>query len=735
MSSIDSLMHQFNKARETQGSAIVLAQMSPSFFAQIKSTTALTVPKTTQIRVVGYARRSSKKEGTDSISRQRRTIEEYVTRKFDRPLDKFYSDTSITGQTWRRPGLQELMQDAAKGLVTHIIVEDVDRIARKLHIAAEFKDKCDGWNVSIHTTFKGGEIDGSDVAIRGFLSAVEIGKMKIRSKEGRIKRAASGGAACNMPYGYIRASGKPGDWIVDESKRKLIEEIYDAFIDGVDLCTLARILNAREILSSSGEACWKHASVRGLLANPKYMGLSIYGIKTHTLDTAKNRIVIADNPLENWTFAEVEQWAIVSKTKWHAAYDILLKENRKRKVKRPNFLLGNEQTGCANCGGRMGGQRVRQLDQWELRCLNAKCPEQKGHSIAMVENEVLKAVRSILNDPQYEAVFESKLIGVHARLSSEHTALRNAKEAKIMELHAELELLLDDALDLRGRKKKDLEGERDELHAFGADRISRRVKLREAELAIAEQEYAMMAPAPPDLDSGNRARLLAEVDYVIDQRNSGKPRADIQTEEFILAEAAIGNLIEKVIVGTVYPGKSARIEVVLRMNAIFGEIIKTVGDDRRSVVSVVHQSVPSWTDTACLKANACKAWTSGALAATDEQFAAIEPLLNQQMRRRLAGLSISLRQFVDLFFFTTRANVHPHFMGELFPVHGHKLVGLMRALWRGPDGLGSRILRTIKDRFPDLHSEMSGEAFLTHFEKSFAVRKKYRTRKKAERAR
>lgn len=729
MSSISSLMRQFDKALAASNAPVEIAAMSPTFFAQIKSTTALAGPVSTQMCVVGYARRSSKNEGSDSIDRQRRALEEYSHRKFGRPLDDFYSDTSITGQTWKRPGLQKLMQDASRGMITHVIIEDVDRLARKLHIAAEFKDRCDNWKVKIHSTFKGGEVDSSDVAIRGFLSADVIEKMKIRSMEGRRKRAENGGAVFSMPFGYVRASSMRGDWKVDESKRKLIESLYDACIDGVDLHTLVRVINAREIVEKSGEGKWTRERMKDLLSNPKYMGLSVYGAVTRRFDSDKSKVVCLDNPMENWIFAEVPQWAIVSKAKWHAAH-ATLKRPAKRVLKRPHLLLHSQQAFCSNCGNRISTRRyARSTSRWELRCVNQACRERMGHPVAMVENEMLKAVRTILSDPQYEAAFEAKLTTTHDRICVELAEQRSALEDRIRMLDQKLDVLLDETVELRAKKRDDVEGERDEFHALGADRIHRRISQLKAELRIAEQEHSMLPSAPQKLDRANRARLLAAFDYLIELRASGDSRPAIETEELIMAEAAVSNLIEKVIIGTVFPGRTARIEVVIRLEAIFGDIVKVLGDSRRSLVAFVHQPFPSQTREGYLEVEACTAWANRHMAATDDQFAAVEHLIDEHMRKGLARRGLSARDLVDLVFLTTRANILPTFLRIPNGDDSIAINKIFGRIWLSSEGLAKKMSTIIAGRFPDLFQEMNIAGFVAYFAarkvKNQEIRKKY----------
>lgn len=565
--------------------------------------------------------------------------------------------------------------------------------------------------------------------MRGFMSADNIKIMRERSMEGMRRAAERGDATSSMPFGYVRTTKGRGDWAIDESKRKVVEWIFDARLDGMGYALIARILNTNEILEKTGEGVWHSTSVRDVLGNPKYMGISVRCMIKQRLDPETGTYRVEQNPVEDWIVAERKDWAIISKTKWQAVLETL-NGPTKQKLKRPHSLLNSEHTVCANCGTKLLGFRVCRADDptvWELRCKTKSCRERKGHRVKMIEEQMLNAVRLVLDDPQYGEAFETRLAVEYERMSAELSARRRTIEDRIVKSDSELELLLDEALELRKRKKLDLNNESGEDHALDADRIARRVNRAKSELRAAQQELSMLPPAPGKLDRAKRTRLLDAFDRIVRARSSDVPRSEAETDLLLGAEAAIGNVVESIKVGAVYPGRASRVEIVLKLDAMFGNVIKQFGDGRRSIVTVVHIDRLSSTRTGWLVAEVADGYTSRVLAATDEQFEALEPAISPMIRGKLAQVGYTAREFIDLIFLMTRANVSSEFLITVMPeATSNRVRRAVCAAMIPADGTWKRIFSIVLQRYPDLYKEMKPDIHISmRLEETAYMRARY----------
>lgn len=706
-----AILKHFGEAKAAATVVTEATSTGVGFIANLKTTSSLQVIRSKEARVVGYARRSSKKDGSDSIDRQRRELEEYSMRRFGRPLDQFYHDASISGRTANRPGLKQLLQDAAGGRFTHIIVEDIDRIARTLRIAAEFKEQCDGWGIVIHSAYKGAAIEDSDVAIRGFLSADQVRVMRERSMEGKRKKVENGQAIGLMPFGYIRASNNKGDWKIDETKRHLIESIFHARIDGMGLHVMARILNAREITQKTGHGNWTTASVKDLICNPKYMGVHVYGVASSRLDPKNGKQVVTPNPSENWVVKDVPEWAVVSKNKWNAAFESLNKPTQQKLV-RPHTLLNSEHTTCANCGWKMRSVRVLKEDVWDLRCTQGNCRERSGHKVSFVEDQMLRAVKVVLDDPRYDAAFEEQLELEHDRISRELAERRASTEKLVQELDDELEVLLDLGFDLKKRKRLDSNVEKDELHSFESERLTRRVDRTKSKLRSAQYQLAMLPDVPERFDRTKRAHLLQAYERIVASRSSNEPRADVDEQLICEAEAAIGNLVKSVKIGTIYPGRVATYQIEMRLQPIFGDMVADIDGGCRTITKRVHPAALSHTDRGIFANEASNAFANRVHGSSDEQFATLEAALSPQIRAKLAMTSWTPRDFVDLVLLVAKCSVTAQFLRLSMPRNDAKTVWtILRASLSGGDGTWARLFAIMERQYPHLYAEMDPHGF------------------------
>lgn len=116
--------------------------------------------------IVGYA--SSTAERALSVALQRNLLEAYAMEAFGRPLDDFYEDFRGPGGWKDRPGMDALMHHARQGEIAVIVVENIDRIARRLAPIAEFDAFCEEMVIKLHTC-TGGPRDCKP-AVRGDLA-------------------------------------------------------------------------------------------------------------------------------------------------------------------------------------------------------------------------------------------------------------------------------------------------------------------------------------------------------------------------------------------------------------------------------------------------------------------------------------------------------------------------------------------------------------------------------------
>jgi len=79
-----------------------------------------------------------------------------------------------------------------------------------------------------------------------------------------------------LPYGYVLING---EIVAHEEKADVVRSIFECYLAGASLGKVVDMLNAKGILSPSGNQKWTRAAVDKLLSNAKY--IPIISVETY----------------------------------------------------------------------------------------------------------------------------------------------------------------------------------------------------------------------------------------------------------------------------------------------------------------------------------------------------------------------------------------------------------------------------------------------------------------------
>lgn len=167
-----------------------------------------------------YARYSSDNQRAASIEDQLRLCREHAQRQ-DWTIIDSYTDPAISGGSLLlRPGIQDLMNDAAGGRFGIILAESLDRLSRDQEDIAGLYKRMRFAGVRI-VTLSEGEISELHIGLKGTMGALflkDLADKTRRGLRGRIEAGKSGGGLLFRLRGYAagfgrRAAdqGRPGD--------------------------------------------------------------------------------------------------------------------------------------------------------------------------------------------------------------------------------------------------------------------------------------------------------------------------------------------------------------------------------------------------------------------------------------------------------------------------------------------------------------------------------------------
>ncbi len=249
------------------------------------------------MRTAAYARFSSELQKDTSLEDQLRECFEYAQRHgWQWQEAHVYSDAAISGSSLEgRLGLQTALTAAAAQPRPFdvLLVDDSSRVARDLPDALRVLQRLTFAGVRVIYISQG--IDSASeqaetlVAVHGLVDGLYLREISAKVKRGLRGQLSRGLATGSVTYGYRtvpipdpnRAGERLGARIeVDPAQAEIVRQIFTWFADGVSYTDILRRLHEMRApgpRGGSARGVWRVASLRRLLANPKYRGLQVWG--------------------------------------------------------------------------------------------------------------------------------------------------------------------------------------------------------------------------------------------------------------------------------------------------------------------------------------------------------------------------------------------------------------------------------------------------------------------------
>jgi site-specific DNA recombinase len=216
------------------------------------------------------------------------------------------TDAGVSGATRpaERPGFSQVLEHAAAGRFSILLVYKFDRLAREIRFAvttvAELAEQHDVGIRSVTEPIDTATPMGRTVfAILAGMAESERFTIRDRTAGGKLSKAGRGGfAGGRAPFGY--ETDREGGLRVVPAEAAIVRRIFKergpAHRPKATLQAIADGLNADGIRTRSGKL-WRHDGVSYLLDNPKYRGLVEYlftwtGTEQHVLKPGAHQAII-----------------------------------------------------------------------------------------------------------------------------------------------------------------------------------------------------------------------------------------------------------------------------------------------------------------------------------------------------------------------------------------------------------------------------------------------------------
>ncbi len=345
-----------------------------------------------------YARFSCDKQREASIDDQVRVCREYAVR-MGYEVVKVYADYAITGRTDDRPQFQLMIAEG--GISDYVIVYMMDRFSRGKYDPAIYKKALDEKGVRVLSAVEGIPDSPEGIIYEKMLegmAACESIKNSIRTKN------AMTGKALDCLYNGDRVFGYSVDpitnkYVINESEARIVREVFNRYIAGETINSIAMTLRARGITTTTGKPA-NYGFVHRMLHNEKYTGVYIWGeVRT---PGGMPRII------DDATYIK--------------AQGVIVKKNRAKEEWEEYLLTGK--LVCSLCGSSMVGYSARN-GKGDKYCYYG-CPRKSKCARKQIRKEFLEGA---VADAIRRKIASEDEVRKIAHLVSEHTKSGDA-EAK-----------------------------------------------------------------------------------------------------------------------------------------------------------------------------------------------------------------------------------------------------------------------------------------------------------------
>lgn len=323
--------------------------------------------------------RLSQDDGLDgdsnSIINQKKILLDVVARE-NLPNPILFVDDGFSGTNFDRPAISEALRLVENRQVSNFIVKDLSRLGRSYIKVGQlteitfpsFDVRFIALNDGVDSN-KPNETNSIFLPIKSLMDemyAADTSK-KIRAVV-QAKAKAGERVTTNPPYGYLKDSNNPKNWIIDPVASEVVKRIFQEAKSGKSLSEISKGLESDKIFkpdrhrieiglkpisaSSNVESLpyfWTRETLSAILGREEYLGHTV-NLRTRKKSYKDKRKV--DNPKEDWLVFKNTHEAIIDQE----TFDIVQKmRSHKRSNQRYKNRAGHENlfaglVFCGTCG-------------------------------------------------------------------------------------------------------------------------------------------------------------------------------------------------------------------------------------------------------------------------------------------------------------------------------------------------------------------------------------------------
>ena len=306
------------------------------------------------------------KEESESVINQRKILKAYAKENKYKIYDE-YIDDGYTGTNFNRPSFKRMIKDIEDKKINMVITKSLSRLGRDYietgrYIESYFPENNIRYIAILDSVDTLLDSNCDTVAFKNIMNDYYAKETSKNVKKTKNKKKLEGFYYISYaPFGYKKVS-KSGNLEIDEIQAKIVERIFNMYLEGYGPYQIARVLTEENIeppglqmemtsvLNNKTDTTdkWNHNTVRRMLSNQVYIGNCVQNKQKKISYKSKKMINI---PIEQQTVTYRHHEPIISIEMWDAVQKKL--KSRKNTKIRKNDELFKDFIYCPHCHNRL----------------------------------------------------------------------------------------------------------------------------------------------------------------------------------------------------------------------------------------------------------------------------------------------------------------------------------------------------------------------------------------------
>lgn len=355
---------------------------------------------------------------SDSVSNQRKLIENFVERNPDIEVVSEKIDDGYSGIIFDRPAFKEMMQDVTDGNINCVIVKDLSRLGREyIETGRYLRRVFPAYGVrfiaitdSIDTAHDSG--DDLTVSVKNIMNEAYCRDISIKTRSSLDVKRRNGDFVGAFPvYGYMKAEDNKNLLVPDPYAARVVCDIFRMRLEGASASKIASELNRLGILSplaykknnglpyakkgyaDKADCKWSATTIIRILQDETYTGTLVQGKQGTPHYKIKQ---MEQRPASEWVRVPDAHKALIARQDFELVQRIKGLDTRTSPNEDTVYLFSGILI-CGCCGSRMT-RKTNRANGKEYHYYYCPTGKKKGcaHPVMLKESSLIDCVRDSL---------------------------------------------------------------------------------------------------------------------------------------------------------------------------------------------------------------------------------------------------------------------------------------------------------------------------------------------------